>query len=414
MFKLRYLTYTDFGLVEKWYEDMAKKGWQIEKIILPFIHKFKRAEPEEVRYKISLAPNEGSFSAFSKEELEDFDQMAGSLGWQLVDRTFNLNIYRLDPGSPDSLYNDGMEEIQVLNKGVKGELLSISLSTLILGILHLLISSGFFSSEIYYSNYPIFMTPASMLLFIFCLLALGDHIYFRRRNKQARDLGDLKFSRLSFSRPFVFLVFISFVLVLVAIGSTFLIPGEASNGLVVLLSLLPTLFILGTVYFFRKKIKTMNIKKGNKKLILFGLILLMILATNAFNFFLVNHLPGQSQRQEENLGNFSKKMGRRSFLTKSHAYYSSKDQDLEVDKTVAKSQGLAEDLFARIVKNARNHPYRGAYVKDLSKSYPYDKTYSLAKEDDYVILHHDVVLEVNGDLTDDQVQKELGEILGVD
>ncbi len=414
MFKLRYLTYTNFGLVEKWYEDMAKKGWQIEKIILPFIHKFKRAEPKEVHYKISLAPNEGTFSAFSKEELGDFDQMAGGLGWQLVDRTFNLNIYRLDPGSPDSLYNDGMEEIQVLNKGVKGELLSISLSTLILGILHLLISSGFFSSEIYYSNYPIFMAPASMLLFIFCLLSLGDHIYFRRRNKQARDLGDLKFSRLSFSRPFVFLVFISFVLVLVAIGSTFLIPGEASNGLVVLLSLLPTLFILGTVYFFRKKIKTMNIKKGNKKLILFGLILLMILATNAFNFFLVNHLPGQSQRQEENLGNFSKKMGRRSFLTKSHAYYSSKDQDLEVDKTVAKSQGLAEDLFARIVKNARNHPYRGAYVKDLSKSYPYDKTYSLAKEDDYVILHHDVVLEVNGDLTDDQVQKELGKILGVD
>ena len=414
MFKLRYLTYTDFGLVEKWYEDMAKKGWQIEKIILPFIHKFKRAKPKEVHYKISLAPNEGTFSAFSKEELGDFDQMAGGLGWQLVDRTFNLNIYRLDPGSPDSLYNDGMEEIQVLNKGVKGELLSISLSTLILGILHLLISSGFFSSEIYYSNYPIFMAPASMLLFIFCLLSLGDHIYFRRRNKQARDLGDLKFSRLSFSRPFVFLVFISFVLVLVAIGSTFLIPGEASNGLVVLLSLLPTLFILGTVYFFRKKIKTMNIKKGNKKLILFGLILLMILATNAFNFFLVNHLPGQSQRQEENLGNFSKKMGRRSFLTKSHAYYSSKDQDLEVDKTVAKSQGLAEDLFARIVKNARNHPYRGAYVKDLSKSYPYDKTYSLAKEDDYVILHHDVVLEVNGDLTDDQVQKELGKILGVD
>ncbi|EGS31621.1 hypothetical protein HMPREF9130_0955 [Peptoniphilus sp. oral taxon 375 str. F0436] len=125
-------------------------------------------------------------------------------------------------------------------------------------------------------------------------------------------------------------------------------------------------------------------------------------------------MPGQSQRQEEDLGNFSKKMGRRSFLTKSHAYYSSKDQDLEVDKTVAKSQGLAEDLFARIVKNAKNHPYRTDYVKDLSKSYPYDKTYSLAKYDDYVILHHDVVLEINGDLTDDQVQKELGKILGVD
>ena len=31
MLKARYLTYTNFGLFEKWYEDMAKKGWQIEK-----------------------------------------------------------------------------------------------------------------------------------------------------------------------------------------------------------------------------------------------------------------------------------------------------------------------------------------------------------------------------------------------
>ena len=37
MLKTRYLTYTNFGLVEKWYEDMAKKGWQIEKKILTFI-----------------------------------------------------------------------------------------------------------------------------------------------------------------------------------------------------------------------------------------------------------------------------------------------------------------------------------------------------------------------------------------
>ena len=71
MLKARYLTYTNFGLFEKWYEDMAKKGWQIEKIILPFIHKFKKAEPEDARYKISIAPNEGSFSAFSKDELRD-------------------------------------------------------------------------------------------------------------------------------------------------------------------------------------------------------------------------------------------------------------------------------------------------------------------------------------------------------
>lgn len=113
MLKLRYLTYANFGLVEKWYEDMAKKGWQIEKIIFSFIHKFKKAEPEDASYKISMAPNEGSFSAFSKDELRDFDEMAEDFGWHLVGRTFNMNIYKLDEGNQDSLYNDGKEEIEI-------------------------------------------------------------------------------------------------------------------------------------------------------------------------------------------------------------------------------------------------------------------------------------------------------------
>ena len=128
MLKARHLTYTNFGLVEKWYEDMAKEGWQIEKIILSFIHKFKKAEPEDARYKVSIAPNEGSFSAFSKDELRDFDEMAKDLGWHLVDRTYNINIYKLDEGSQDSLYNDEKEEIEILNKGAKGELISFSIT----------------------------------------------------------------------------------------------------------------------------------------------------------------------------------------------------------------------------------------------------------------------------------------------
>lgn len=169
MLKTRYLTYTNFGLVEKWYEDMAKKGWQIEKIILPFIHKFKKAEPEDVRYKISIAPNEGSFSAFSKDELRDFDEMAKGFGWHLVDRTFNMNVYKLDKGSQDSLYNDEKEEIEILKKGIKGEIISLSTIFMVLVFLVFSITSRFFSRDIFYSNYTIFMGPA-MILFFYIIL----------------------------------------------------------------------------------------------------------------------------------------------------------------------------------------------------------------------------------------------------
>ena len=96
MLKFRYLTYSNFGPMAKWYEDMAKRGYRIEKIPLPFIHKFKKSEPADTKYKISIAPNESLFSKFSKEELGDFDKMAKEYGWHLVDRSFNMNLYRVD------------------------------------------------------------------------------------------------------------------------------------------------------------------------------------------------------------------------------------------------------------------------------------------------------------------------------
>lgn len=57
MIKFRFLTYSNFGLFEKWYEDLAREGWQIESLPLPFVHKFKKAPAAEVNYRVIMAPN---------------------------------------------------------------------------------------------------------------------------------------------------------------------------------------------------------------------------------------------------------------------------------------------------------------------------------------------------------------------
>lgn len=412
MLKTRYLTYTNFGLVEKWYEDMAKEGWQIEKIILPFIHKFKKAEPEDVRYKISFAPNEGSFSAFSKDELRDFDEMAGDFGWHLVYRTFNMNIYKLDEGSQDSLYNDGKEEIEILNKGVRGEIISLFISFIVFGFLAFFVSSQFFSKEIFYSNYLIFMWPAVILFFLFNALALVDYIFFRKRNKDVNSISEIKFSRLTYSKAFVLLFYIPIILIVLAFGSGFLLH-DGSSDRSLLISFLPTFIMISFIYFFRKKIKTMNIKRGEKKFILISMVILISLITNVSIFTLIDKFSTSNEVEKEMVGDFIKTREERSFLTESCDYYFSEKKDLGIRKTVVKSQELAENLFGRILKNSMKHPYRADYVKDISEAYPYDKTYILSDEEDYLILNKDVVLEVNGNFQDEKVQEEIAKILEV-
>lgn len=413
MLKARYLTYTNFGLFEKWYEDMAKKGWQIEKIILPFIHKFKKAEPEDARYKISLAPNEGSFSAFSKDELRDFDEMAGDFGWHLVDRTFNINIYKLDEGSRDSIYNDGKDEIEILKKGVRGETISFIINFIVLGFLAFFVFSQFFSKEIFYSNYLIFMGPAAILLFLFDALALGDCIFFKKRNKDVKSISEIKFSRFTFSKGFVLIFYIPLILIILAFGSEFLIPSGASNSFVMLISLLPTLIMFSFIYFYRKKIKAMNIKRKEKKFILISMVVLISLITNVFIFTLIDKFSTDNEVEKEIVGDFVKTRERKSFLTESCDYYSSEKNKLGIRKTVVKSQDLAENLFERILKYFMRDPYWADYVKDISEAYPYDKTYILLDGEKYLILNKDVVLEVSGDLEDDKVQEEIARILEV-
>ena len=413
MLKARYLTYTNFGLFEKWYEDMAKEGWQIEKIILPFIHKFKKAAPEDARYKISIAPNEGSFSAFSKDELRDFDEMAKDYGWHLVDRTFNMNIYKLDQGSQDSLYNDGRDEIEILNKGVRGEIISLSITFMVFVFLAFFITSQFLSSEIFYSNYTIFMGPAVILFFISNILVLGDYIFFKKRNRDAKDVNEIKFSRLSFSKPFVLIFYIPTILMLLAFTSEFLLPNDGSSDRTLLISLLPTLIMFSFIYFYRKKIKAMNIKRANKKIILISMVILISLIINVFIFTLIDKLSRANEVESQVVGDFVKTRERRSFLTESCDYYFSEKNNLGIRKTVVKSEDLAENLFERILKKYMKHPYRADFVKDISEAYPYDKTYITSDQEDYLILYKNVVLEVNGNLEDDKVQEDIASILEV-
>lgn len=413
MLKARYLTYTNFGLFEKWYEDMAKEGWQIEKIILPFIHKFKKAAPEDARYKISIAPNEGSFSAFSKDELRDFDEMAKDYGWHLVDRTFNMNIYKLDQGSQDSLYNDGRDEIEILNKGVRGEIISLSITFMVFVFLAFFITSQFLSSEIFYSNYTIFMGPAVILFFISNILVLGDYIFFKKRNRDAKDVNEIKFSRLSFSKPFVLIFYIPTILMLLAFTSEFLLPNDGSSDRTLLISLLPTLIMFSFIYFYRKKIKAMNIKRANKKIILISMVILISLIINVFIFTLIDKLSRANEIESQVVGDFVKTRERRSFLTESCDYYFSEKNNLGIRKTVVKSEDLAENLFERILKYFMRAPYWADYVKDISEAYPYDKTYILLDGEKYLILNKDVVLEVSGNLEDDKVQEEIARILEV-
>ena len=324
-----------------------------------------------------------------------------------------MNVYKLDEGSQDSLYNDEKEEIEILKKGIRGEIISLGTIFMVFVFLVFSITSRFFSRDIFYSNYTIFMWPACILFFLFNALALGDYIFFRKRNKDVNSISEIKFSRLTFSKAFVLLFYTPIILMVLAYGSEFLLPNDGSSDRTILISLLPGLIMISFVYFYRKKIKTMNIKRGEKKFILISMVILISLITNVSIFTLIDKFSTSNEVEKEVVGDFIKTREERSFLTESCDYYFSEKKDLGIRKTVVKSEDLATNLFERIQKKASKHDYNAEYVKDITEAYPYDKTYILYYKENYLILYKNVVLEVSGNLEDDEVQKEIARILEV-
>lgn len=411
MLKFRFLTYTNFGLMEKWYEEMAREGWQIDKIPLPFVHKFKKIEPADIKYKFSLAANESLFTKFSKEELSDYDQMADEYGWHLVDRTFNMNLYKVDEEGADSLYDDDSYEIEILNKGVKGELITLSLNSFIFAFLAMSNIARIRSSEIYYSNFPFFMVPAVSMFLIFSLLSLCDYISFKIRNKKVQSIKNLKFSRLAIGRLQALIPVLSIVLVILAFIALVINQLEMGYGLTIIISVIPIIIMAILISYFIKKVKLMDAKKGKKKL-LFALIpVIMFVVFTISNLGMLAKLAMRNDLKTKESDDFSIRNEATSLLAESCEDFRAKSYDLNIRKTLVKSEGLAEDLFNRNLKNAKNHPYRAEFVKDISKDFTYDKTYSLADEDSYLILNGKVVLEVDGNIYDKKVTKDIEKIL---
>ena len=413
MYKFRFLTYANFYPFTKWYEKMAKEGYQIEKIIFSFIHKFKKTEPADVKYKISIGPNECLFTKFSKEELNDYDQMAEEYGWHMVDRSFNMNLYQVDETGSNSLYNDDSYEIEILNKGIKGELITISLNLLVLGFLALSSIARLRSSDIYYSNFPFFMAPAGSLFLIFALLSLGDYISFKIRNREVKAIKDLKFTGLGIGKLQALLSFLSIVLIILSWIALIINQLEMGYGLTILISVIPIIIMVILISYFIKKVKQMDANKGHKKFLFVLIPVIMFMVFTASNLGMLGKLALKDDLKTKEIAGFSVRKESTSFLAESCEDFRAKSYDLDIRKTVVNSEGLAEDLFNRVLKNAENHPYRADFVKDISKDFDYDKTYSLADEGSYLILNGKVVLEVSGNINDKKVRDDIEKILGV-
>jgi len=126
-FKIEYkfLDITNYPLVEKHFEKMASLGWMIQKINIASLFIYKKIEPEELDFSISPYEVETAFTVKSKEELEEFQSVCETVGWNYAMKTNDLYIYFKKAGTEAvDISTDEEDEFSTLERIAKKQLVS--------------------------------------------------------------------------------------------------------------------------------------------------------------------------------------------------------------------------------------------------------------------------------------------------
>ncbi|MED3661185.1 DUF2812 domain-containing protein [Ureibacillus sp. FSL K6-8385] len=110
MKKVKYRIFLDYDKEERWINDMAEKGWHLEKFA-PGRFVFRKGEPGAYIYRLEFVGN------LPKEEKEEYVGILEDSGASIVHESFGW-IYAKKPadGGPFELYTDAGSKIAYYNR----------------------------------------------------------------------------------------------------------------------------------------------------------------------------------------------------------------------------------------------------------------------------------------------------------
>lgn len=367
-----YLNITNYPAMELHFENMAKKGWLIDKIILGSLFLYKKIEEEELDFSITPYIIETAFERKSKKELEEFNSVCKFAGWNYATKSFDLQVYFKEKNSDATpIHTDEEEEFKTLELIGKKQLRSLYIQ-----IPFLLLFSWFILGGIVNNVYSMkdgfaqIIAPLVPLGIIITIWAIFDMRKFIKRNRKNMEIGDsIEYSRSNFLIPkLIFPIgLLNFLIIIIY----FLYAGIFLKNKIMLITFIP-LFIgtmIGTAY--RVIIKPSRKSKRYKKI---GFVVTIISAVVISSWIGVINIENISKKEKNydieeykvlSISDFPDEKLKREgdllkqsslLIPKSYEYhFVNKEDDLVVTEySRALTDSLAKDLVRRYKRQAKN------------------------------------------------------------
>jgi len=118
----------DYKAMEIYLEEMAKKGWMLEKARRGFA-KFRSIEPKNIKFYVDVFEGGGPLMSENTRQTKVYRRKCKELGWNFITSQDYLQFFYAEEGEdPDPIQSDDANELQIIKKTLlKNELLSITI-----------------------------------------------------------------------------------------------------------------------------------------------------------------------------------------------------------------------------------------------------------------------------------------------
>lgn len=264
--EINYLNIDNYPKIEKHFETMTKKGWNIHKIFAGSLFIYEKVKPKDLEFSISPYEVETIYTRKTKSDLKEIQTVSEMVGWNYITKSYDLQIYYKEKGSKAlAIHTDEEEEFNTLeiivNKHLKSEYISLSILIFFAWFIIGNLLNNINSMKSGLIQFSALSLPIAILGSIIHIFELRR---FLKKNKENINLGKpLEFnnSKHIIYRILFSLMYIIFIgLIIYIIYSALVLKNK-----LILLSLLPILvgLTIGSLYniFVKPSKKDLGFKK---------------------------------------------------------------------------------------------------------------------------------------------------------
>ncbi len=212
-----FFSFYDNAGMERRLEQMAEKGWMLEKMGSIF-WRWKAIEPQSLHFAVTYFPNASEFDPGPTEGQEIFTEFCERSGWTLLLRHGQMQVFYTEHPDTLPIETDALVQVETVHKTMKRSMLPTQTLMLILCLWQLAFSCYRFHTdpiEFLASPSSLYMVPAWLLLFAGCLCELGFYFrWYRRAKGQAEETGT--FLHIKTSRTMSLLLLIASLIMILA------------------------------------------------------------------------------------------------------------------------------------------------------------------------------------------------------